>query len=66
MTEENKRVCKKCGVLKLRILSGKFDLYNKKWTDETGKLWNGSTCPQCHLEKTRENMKKLRSGYGTA
>lgn len=59
--EKNITKCKVCLQLKERILVGKFDDKNKKYTDETNKLWNGKTCPSCVVEKSRLNMQKLRS-----
>lgn len=59
--EVNKRICKVCKELKDRILVGKFDDKNKKYHDETGKSWNGSTCPGCHVEQVRIKMKLTRS-----
>lgn len=61
MLELNYRICKICRELKHRILAGKFDSVNKKWTDENNKLWNGNVCPACVVIKSRENMKKLRN-----
>lgn len=61
MEEINKRHCKVCHELKLRILDGKFpDAKNKKFRGEDGKLWNGSTCSACHVLTTKENIRKLR------
>jgi hypothetical protein len=60
MEESNKRRCKACGALKTRTLVGKFDKLNKKWSDETGKLWNGSVCPVCNVGRSRDNMRKVR------
>jgi len=60
--ESNLRKCKKCQALKLRILDGKY--YNgrdKRWLDEEGKIWNGSTCPPCNVERARLTMKRLRA-----
>lgn len=59
--EANLRHCKTCKTLKSRILVGKFDKLNKKWSDETGALWNGSNCPACHVNKSKDNMQKLRN-----
>jgi ribonuclease HIII len=59
--EADKRICKICKQLKNRILVGKFDDKNKKYNDETGKSWNGSTCPPCHKEQVRIKMKLTRS-----
>lgn len=61
MIEENKVHCKICKELKSRILAGKFDNVNKKYTDETGKLWNGKSCPQCTVLKAREHMRLKRN-----
>jgi len=61
MAEENVTICKLCGLLKRRILIGKFDDKNKKWADESGKLWNGKLCPQCQVIRSKENMRKNRS-----
>lgn len=60
MQEMNLRKCKTCNQLKQRILVGNFNPLNKKYEDEHGSLWNGSTCPSCHKEKAKENMRKLR------
>ena len=61
MEEINKRHCKKCGELKNRILDGKFpDSKNKRFKDDTGKLWNGNVCPQCQVSKTKEGIRQLR------
>lgn len=65
LVEQNKRECKVCGQIKDRILQGKFDKVNKKWSDGSGLLWNGNVCPQCHVVRCRENMRKVRS-YGSS
>ena len=59
--EMNKRICKTCGLIKDRILVGKFDNRNKKYHDETGKTWNGNVCPKCHIEQVRIKTKLSRS-----
>lgn len=60
--EKNKRLCKQCNLLKDRIETGKYpDGKNKRYSDETGKLWNGSVCPVCNKSRSHENMKKLRA-----
>lgn len=59
--ESNKRTCKVCLLLKSRISDGKFNKRDKRWIDESGKLWNGSVCPICNKQRARENMKRLRS-----
>lgn len=58
--EVSRRICKVCGELKDRILVGKFDSRNKKYHDETGKTWNGHTCPSCVVLQSRLNMSLLR------
>ena len=58
MIETNVRKCKSCGEDKTRTLAGKYNLKDKKWVDEDGKLWNGSTCPKCHKDKVNANRKK--------
>lgn len=59
--ESNLRLCKKCNVLKNRIESGKFDLKNKKYVDESGKLWNGSVCGVCNQERVKLAMRIKRN-----
>jgi len=59
--EINKRVCKVCGKEKDRILVGKFNHKDKKYIDETGKSWNGSSCPGCHKELVRLKTQLKRS-----
>lgn len=58
--EKQMKLCKMCGILKERILVGKFDKHNKKYADETGKLWSGHYCPTCNVIRARENMRKLK------
>lgn len=59
--ETDKRLCKLCDTLKARTLVGKFpDGKNKKFSDESGKLWNGSVCGTCNVKRSHENMKRLR------
>lgn len=60
MTESNLVHCKHCKKLKERIEDGKFNKTNKRFKDINGKLWNGKTCPDCHAEKIKMSMKKLR------
>lgn len=60
--EQNKRLCKECKQLKERILQGKFtNGRDKKWTDETGKLWNGNVCPPCNVSRAKVTMKRIRA-----
>ena len=59
--EQNLRLCKTCRKLKQRIEAGKYNIKDKKYTDENGKAWNGSNCPQCALEKVKNLMRLRRS-----
>lgn len=59
--ESNLRKCKQCNELKERILDGNFNHKDKRYKDNTGKLWNGSRCPGCTVVKARENMAKKRN-----
>lgn len=61
MSEQNITQCKICKEMKLRIFVGKFDHKNKKWSDESGKLWSGKICPSCNVERSKFNMRKLRN-----
>ena len=64
--EANLRVCKGCRVLKQRIQHGYFTSHmkenakDKRWVDETGKLWNGSLCPVCNVDRMKEKMRVKR------
>lgn len=59
--EINKRHCKFCGVLKDRIEAGKFpNGKDKKWRDESGKLWSGKVCGECNNNRSKETMRKSR------
>jgi len=61
MVESEIKVCKRCHETKTRYMLGKFpDGRNKKWRSETGKLWNGNLCPDCHKAVCRERNKRLR------
>lgn len=59
--EANLRLCKKCNKLKQRIEDGKFDNRNKRWKDESGLLWNGSTCGECNKERIKLAMRIKRN-----
>lgn len=59
--ERNIRQCKRCKVLKERILQGKFNDKDKKWSDPEGGIWNGHTCPTCTRIRVKESMRKLRN-----
>lgn len=59
--EIDKRQCKVCGEIKLRIRDGRFPNHkDSKFVDELGKHWNGNTCPKCHNEKIRAQVKAKR------
>lgn len=60
MIEANLKRCKVCDQIKKRIQMGTYDGKNKKWVDESGKLWNGLMCPICHKGKAKSVMQKLR------
>lgn len=60
MIESNQTKCKVCNLMKPRILAGKMDEKNKKFIDDTGKMWSGRTCPGCHKERMKTNMSKMR------
>ena len=51
----NMCTCRSCGQMKERIP------YNGKYYDLNKRRWNGRMCPQCNVEFTRSNMKKLRT-----
>ena len=59
--ESDLSTCRLCEKIKIRRFVGKFDDKNKKYVDETGLLWNGRKCPQCHKDHSRMNMKKKRA-----
>jgi hypothetical protein len=53
--------CKQCGQSKKRINMGKYaNGKDIRWCDETGKQFNGLTCPDCHKNKVK-NKKRLKS-----
>ena len=60
--DKDKRHCKRCSQLKDRKSVGKFpNLRNRKFVDETGKLWNGNVCGQCNSERMKEVMREKRA-----
>lgn len=62
MSEMNIRECKKCKVSKQRIEDGKYpNGKNKKYRDESGKLWSGNTCADCNNQRAKEIMRNLRT-----
>jgi hypothetical protein len=58
--EPEMRQCKVCNQLKVRVQDGQFNLKDKRWMDERGRLWNGRTCPGCNLERAKKTMKQTR------
>jgi hypothetical protein len=58
--ESNLTECKECKQKKLRILVGKYPSKNKKYTDDTGKLWSGKLCPLCNHNRVLAAMRKAR------
>lgn len=59
-----KQFCKVCNIEKLRIQVGFFGSTQrrcKRFVDETGLLWNGSTCPACHKEHCKNHIKEKRN-----
>jgi hypothetical protein len=62
MEESNKTICKRCQVLKDRILVGKYpNGRDKKFKDESGKLWSGKICGECQVARAREAMRVRRA-----
>ena len=61
MQEKNKRLCKRCSQLKERIEDGKYpNGRDKKWRDESGKLWSGNICGECNNSRSKEIMRTTR------
>lgn len=62
MEEKNLTQCKVCSTLKLRVQDGKYENgKNKRWRDETGHLWMGKTCPDCHRNRMAETQRKKKA-----
>jgi hypothetical protein len=62
IVESNKRICKTCLKIRDRVAAGKFpNGRDKKWTDQSGKQWVGSTCPDCVIEKSKLRMQQKRA-----
>jgi len=59
--ETNIRICKVCRIPKQRISAGKYNAKDKKYVDETGKTWNGSTCSQCSSARLKNYMRSKRN-----
>lgn len=58
--ERSTFLCKICKQERIKIFAGFFDAFNKKFVDENGGTHNGRTCAECHRNKAKDNMKKLR------
>lgn len=60
--EKNSVVCKVCNQLKVKIEAGFYPgtKRNKKYVDESGKLWNGKKCPDCHKSIAKKVMQAYR------
>jgi hypothetical protein len=64
--EKNERECKLCKRLRKRIEDGKFpNGKNKKWRDESGKLWSGNVCGECNIDRAKNVMRKARHEQAT-
>lgn len=64
MLEQNLSTCRVCGENKERIEDGKYtggSGRNKRWRDDTGRLWRGRVCPDCHKSEMKERMVKARA-----
>lgn len=62
MKEQNLSTCRTCEQPKERIEDGKYGASrNKRWRDETGRLWRGRVCPDCHKIEMKDRMVKLRA-----
>lgn len=60
MQERSIKKCKVCTQLKVRILDRKVGK-DKIWVSEDGKMWNGNTCSDCHIEIVRLKLRNKRS-----
>lgn len=61
----NKAVCKKCGLEKVKVWTGKRNGHSKRYVDEAGGNWSGRTCPPCELsfiKLLRERAKQAEEG----
>lgn len=61
MEETDLSKCKVCGKIKVRKHVGSFDGTNKKFVGDDGRLWNGRTCPTCHKNKVKKQIKEKRN-----
>ena len=61
MSQERSIVtCKVCKVIKARILYKKIGK-EKIWVDEDEGKWNGLTCPDCHRNNVKINVRIKRA-----
>lgn len=58
--DKDKRICKVCKEVKLRIHTGKYDGKTKRFEDEQGSHWNGNTCPECNKKRVKFSIRQLR------
>lgn len=62
MIEKNLSTCKLCLEKKQRAEDGKYgESRNKRWRDESGRLWRGRVCPDCHKTEMKSRMIAKRS-----
>ena len=59
MEERSIIKCKRCNLLKIRILKKKVGK-EKIWVDENDKQWNGKCCADCHIEIVRLKTRDRR------
>ena len=53
--------CRGCAGQKVRKPAGLFSNgKDRRWVDQTGKLWNGRKCPDCNRQRAKVTMKKVR------
>ena len=66
MLEQNLSTCRVCGENKERIEDGKYgESRNKRWRDDSGRLWRGRVCPDCHKLDMKTRMIKSRAKDGS-
>ncbi len=59
--EINKKTCKYCLLPKTHIDAGQYlNTKQRKWMDESGCLWNGRVCPDCHRAKCARDLQAKR------
>jgi ribosomal protein S18 len=60
MQEVDSKECKVCTQVKQRIADKTYENGLRRYVDETGKMWNGRTCPTCHKEKVKNKVREKR------